>query len=327
MARAKSCWGFVYLQLPAFNFIALHYSYFIGVCIVSSVIFWGSSTPPRSVTYADSLFLSVSAMTGAGLNTVNLSQLNTFQQFILFSLIMLGSAILVSSAVVHVRRLAFESRFYHVIEDKRKESKSRRNSGLFKGNHNRSSMYEDGQRSNGSGPVLGDIQPAEMVESHEHPHVHNQFSVGEVQQSDIESLELPRASHIISFRLPANSSAPFTSQLHKRMIPKTDTRDDRDDRIQINDTAASACSVPPTLLGTDKYFESEGFIGRNSQFYSLTYAERERLGGVEYRAIKLLEIIVPLYFVLWQLLGCIGLGAWITYNDAVVTLDNGLNPW
>ena len=43
-------------------------------------------------------------MTEAGLNTVNLSELNTFQQFILFLLIMLGSAILVSIAVLQVRQ-------------------------------------------------------------------------------------------------------------------------------------------------------------------------------------------------------------------------------
>ncbi|MCJ1398338.1 hypothetical protein MMC11_001536 [Xylographa trunciseda] len=79
--------------------------------------------------------------------------------------------------------------------------------------------------------------------------------------------------------------------------------------------------------GTQKYFKSGGTIGRNSQFYSLTAAERERLGGVEYRAIMLLEIIVPAYFVLWQLFGCIGLGAWIALNAADTTSQNGLNSW
>lgn len=42
-------------------------------------------------------------MTEAGLNTINLSELNTFQQFILFFLIMIGSAILMSIAVLKVR--------------------------------------------------------------------------------------------------------------------------------------------------------------------------------------------------------------------------------
>ena len=83
----------VQAHLPRVRFLTLHYAYFIAVCLISSVIFWVSSTPFRSVSYVDSLFFTVSAMTLAGLNTVNLSTLNTFQQTLLFVLIMLGSAV------------------------------------------------------------------------------------------------------------------------------------------------------------------------------------------------------------------------------------------
>jgi Trk-type K+ transport system membrane component len=48
---------------------------------------------------------------------------------------------------------------------------------------------------------------------------------------------------------------------------------------------------------------------------------------VEYKAVSLLAIIVPLYFALWQLLGCLGLGAYIANRRADTTLQNGLNPW
>lgn len=59
--------------LPPFNFLTLHYVYFIATCMVSSVIFYLTSTPWRSVAYVDAVFLCVSAMTGAGLNTVGSS--------------------------------------------------------------------------------------------------------------------------------------------------------------------------------------------------------------------------------------------------------------
>lgn len=59
--------------VPPFNFITLHYAYFIVTSLVCSVIFWGVSNPLRSVSYADALFMCVSAITGAGLNTVCLS--------------------------------------------------------------------------------------------------------------------------------------------------------------------------------------------------------------------------------------------------------------
>lgn len=68
-------------------------------------------------------------------------------------------------------------------------------------------------------------------------------------------------------------------------------------------------------------------IGRNGQFYNLTVQEREYLGGVEYRAVKLLIVTVTMYFVLWQLLGAITLGSWIAVNDPSAAKVNMQNPW
>lgn len=72
---------------------------------------------------------------------------------------------------------------------------------------------------------------------------------------------------------------------------------------------------------------SGGFVGRNSQFSNLSLAEREKIGGVEYRAVTYLAVIVPLYFLLWQLLGCIGLGAYVASKRASTTEINAENPW
>jgi hypothetical protein len=73
--------------LPPLNFITVHYTYFLATCLVTSLIFYGCSDPKFSIGYTDSLFLVVSAMTEAGLNTVNLSQMTTGQQFLLWFLI------------------------------------------------------------------------------------------------------------------------------------------------------------------------------------------------------------------------------------------------
>jgi hypothetical protein len=98
-------------HLPAFNFLHIHYIYFILTSLITGSIFWAISTPAQSVPYVDSLLFSVSAMTEAGLNTVNLSELNAVQQVILFILILIGSSIWVSAWVVGVRRRAFAGRF------------------------------------------------------------------------------------------------------------------------------------------------------------------------------------------------------------------------
>lgn len=68
-------------------------------------------------------------------------------------------------------------------------------------------------------------------------------------------------------------------------------------------------------------------VGRNGQFHNLTAREREYLGGVEYRAIKLLIVTVTVYFFLWQLLGAIALGAWIAVNNPSAARENAQNPW
>lgn len=44
---------------------------------------------------------------------MDLSTLNTFQQVILFVLLILGSAILISSTVLIIRKRAFEAKFKH----------------------------------------------------------------------------------------------------------------------------------------------------------------------------------------------------------------------
>jgi hypothetical protein len=80
----------------------------------------------------------------------------------------------------------------------------------------------------------------------------------------------------------------------------------------------------PKTGSIDKYLKTiDGYIGRNSQFHNLTEKERRKLGGIEYDAICLLSYVVPTYFVLWQLLGALGVGAWFQANASGVTLQNG----
>ena len=79
--------------------------------------------------------------------------------------------------------------------------------------------------------------------------------------------------------------------------------------------------------GDDRHLNILHKLRRNSTFHNLTEAERLKLGGAEYRAVCFLAVIVPLYFFLWQLLGGLGVGAYLARNKAAVTESNGLNPW
>ncbi|KAJ5751980.1 hypothetical protein N7520_008897 [Penicillium odoratum] len=76
---------------------------------------------------------------------------------------------------------------------------------------------------------------------------------------------------------------------------------------------------------------SHATLGRNSNFGNLTTEDRERLGGIEYRALKLLLKIVTGYFVGLHLFGAICLVGWIwhanpKYRDYLAECGQG-NTW
>jgi hypothetical protein len=67
--------------------------------------------------------------------------------------------------------------------------------------------------------------------------------------------------------------------------------------------------------------------GHNSKFQGLTRESRMQLGGVEYRAIRLFSYVVPSYFILWQVLGCLGTSLYIGFQKGEATALNNTNPW
>jgi len=75
------------------------------------------------------------------------------------------------------------------------------------------------------------------------------------------------------------------------------------------------------------YIPESGFLARNSSFYDLSEADRIRLGGAEYKAIAFLSWVVPTYFFMWQLLGCLACGAYVNNYYANTTEENGINPF
>ncbi|KAK7408832.1 hypothetical protein QQX98_009018 [Neonectria punicea] len=225
---ARAAWQSQFLS--RLSFITSHYTYFIVVCMVSSLIFWGST---RAISYVDSLFLVVSAMTAAGLVTVNLSQATTGQQVILFLLIIFGSRIWISICIVHSRKRRFDKRFQDIVREARSRRRRR-------------------------------------------------------------SLSPPTVRRRPFPLLPPGVEATGSA------------------RNQEKDDELPYLSYTPT-------------IGRNASSVRLTSEQRDELGGIEYRALKLLLVLLLLYFFLWQLLGCIALGAWISNNKPA--LDNSPKPW
>jgi len=66
-------------------------------------------------------------------------------------------------------------------------------------------------------------------------------------------------------------------------------------------------------------------VGRNSAFVDLTEEQREELGGIEYRALKLLALVLVSYYVGFHLLGMICMLPWVVksqhYSEVVRAVD------
>ncbi|KAI0845470.1 TrkH-domain-containing protein [Daldinia vernicosa] len=327
--------------LPPLNFITIHYVYFIIVPLISSVVFWGSSNPRSSISYVDSLFLVTSAMTEAGLNTVNLSQMTTWQQVLLWLLIIIGSSIWVSIWTVLVRKHAFEARFEEIVRKERKRSLQRRNTSLnlLPITHRlrslgRSRTVQDSgeggpleQRPAINLPVISRPSDRRLVSAIVPPH---QESVVHTDGSFARPHSVATAEDVA----PA-SGAVGTEEGNTGALTATDHvlfADDLRSGARSTSIAPSGTTAQRHLSSTDTAVNPHSYlkgdkVGRNGQFHGLTREEREELGGTEYRALKLLSIVVPLYFFLWQFFGCISLGAWIANNLPGPALENAISPW
>ncbi|KAI1844058.1 hypothetical protein JX266_009731 [Neoarthrinium moseri] len=105
---------------PHFNFITVHYFIIIGMSILGSILIYAGGK--GDLAYIDALFFASGSNTQAGLNTVDVNLLNTYQQIVIFLCCMVTNPISINSGVVFLRLYWFEKRFQGLV----KEARSRR---------------------------------------------------------------------------------------------------------------------------------------------------------------------------------------------------------
>lgn len=308
-------------------------------------------------------------MTMTGMNTVNLSEINTFQQIILFFLLLLGSTIAVSIVVVFVRLKAFERRFETIVEEEKRKQKERGSlrrrmtfrsnstskktsydpdNGEVKGGYQRGApLAESGV--DGKDVEMGSkVSPVREDESHavdprHRPLTINTGTAHQVVQEEINDTlsALPtgmgrkRGVSFAQYPTTPNTPAKIAPLARILSMQGVGARHDLPNHpIRISRPEALLSPVEghqerARLSDLIHHFSIDGIgiIGRNSNFSNLSIADRERLGGVEYRTLEILIVVVPLYFVAWQFFTAIGMGAWVANNGRNLTEGNGLNPW
>jgi hypothetical protein len=299
--------------LPPINFITLHYAYFILSCLFFALVFWGSGSPSSlQIGFLDSLYLSMSALTSTGMNTVNVSQMSTGQQIVLFIAMLLGHPILISLWTVLFRRHVFEKRFRAIVKAERlRRLRMGSSIGLATGITElltlarlRSATKSKTKSDDNHLPGLGSRMPASQPSPQ--PEI-------QIDDRDVERGLAPIAENAPLPQTPGARSAQnvgFLEPAH-RVRDSTLVGPDGDRSVEVRNFLE----------------EKRKNVGRNGEFFNLTLKEREYLGGVEYRAVEVLVVTVAAYFILWQLLGAISLGAWMAVNAPEIPGTNAQNAW
>ncbi|RKF58493.1 Low-affinity potassium transport protein [Golovinomyces cichoracearum] len=103
-----------------FSFITMHYILIIGAAVIGSICIFSAG----NVAYIDALIMATGAATQAGLNTVDLNRLNTWQQVVLYIVPMMMNPISINTSVVFLRLWWFEKKFQHVVQEARRKRPS-----------------------------------------------------------------------------------------------------------------------------------------------------------------------------------------------------------
>lgn len=322
-------WSAVRPYLPPVNFITMHHAYFIFLGLLFALVFWGASRPSRSVSFTDSLFLVESAFTGSGLNTINISELTTGQQVILALMMILGSPVLIGLFTIWFRAHIFERRFEDIVEAERSR---KRTTGAIVGMAGAMfgtpvlSAFRRGRQGRKRGG--GGLARRAGTWVHTRRAEADAFQLAAPKWSrDPEAAAVqargPLDPIVEGQRLGADGE-PVTSTSARPVSAYTQATKRRPF------SGGAADERPATADGFDFgafIRNNKKNIGRNGQFFDLTDEERERLGGVEYRSLRILFVIVGVYFVLLQVLGAIALGAWISVHGSSIAAVNSQNPW
>ena len=393
------------------------------MAILGSVIIFGLG----GIAYIDALFFACGSVTQSGLNTLNINDMNTGQQLILYLLAMVCNPIVIHSAVVFVRLYWFEKRFQHIVRDtktlRRTRSRSRTNtvareegrdipraemgvsgrdikvirndvSGTGKDdtakngnsltsssnerNSDNSEVHEpnssrsatiprDGEEGVRLPPQMSPDQHIAFLENQRHPKDSTTLRIPSPREYDqggqpealdedqpnnttsspIDGPQFQNIDDVVGQNNPMRRGItidePNITRNRERTnaFPRVGSRTATDDvapdfsqtglkkrRSTLSNLVRSSTTQEKDI-NPMPYLSYQPTIGRNSMFVGLTEEQRDELGGIEYRALKTLAIVLVTYFWAFHLLGVVCLVPWIyrTHWGSVVEQDGQGRVW
>lgn len=227
----------------------------------------------------------------------------------MFMLLIAGHAILISITVLIVRRRAFKKKFKGVLESRGLKHTTHGNVGTQSGE---AAVDVESLRKKQLAP------PATMAEGMQSPrndeHIHWADDGDAITLASMQTRQ--NQHHHRMFPMVGVGARPDLNNHPRDALPNTPNNDEKEEPRLTN-----------VLSGTLNDPTSEALVSRNSQFHGLTLEEREQLGGVEYKALCFLSVIVPLYWGMFLIIGIIGMGSWLEINHPDIPGRNGLSPF
>ncbi|KAH6675286.1 potassium transporter [Plectosphaerella plurivora] len=295
------------------NFITLHYVWIIFCSLLGLVVLY----PYGNISAIDAFFFGASASTESGLNSVDLKDLKTYQQLFVYFIPLITNVGFINAVVVAVRLFWFEKRLKNADprpttpeETKKVEATteeadlpqlkpvSRVNTG------NRITFAKDANEPPTSPRALYIPSPRDRDRG-------KSISIFgyDDEIKPVRSPEGGGPSGMVR-RRPFRQDSGSLSMA--RSVERAATSMFVLGSIaQIPERRPTSRSISRARSADLPYLSKEVTVGRNSQFNNLTAEDRERLGGIEYRALKLLLKVVFGYFFGLHILGTICLVPWI----------------
>ncbi|KLJ13157.1 hypothetical protein EMPG_09428 [Blastomyces silverae] len=328
---------------PPLNFITIHYAYIISLSISSLVVLY----PYGNLKAIDAYFFGASGCTESGLNTYDVKDLKTYQQLFIYVIPIISHLGFVNIAVVLVRlhwfkkrlnefapsqvqhRQDVEAKAFETPEDVRKYSSSNAVTDTTAPNVTSTSGNANGtdkSQAQPTKPTGTSISFAADVRGYDKSKA---LYVPPPQERDrgrpmVEVDEVFSDDDEIAKTNDSNARRRSLSARRRIMgssrIASTSTLERVASSIFVLEGRPSTSNKQPPLQPSlsqhlDLPLSSHATLGRNSQFRNLTAEDREKLGGIEYRSLKLLLKIVTAYFFGLHLFGGICLLGWILHSD------------
>ncbi|KAJ5899322.1 hypothetical protein N7495_004066 [Penicillium taxi] len=282
------------------NFLTIHYAYFILVSMIGSVIIYTTSKI-HSLHYVDALFISVSTITGTGLNVVDLSTLNVFQQVTLFALLLLGHAIPISGIILFFRSRMFRSILLDNARGRTGRQSAYKISALAVKTERKSEEKEYAIFTTYGSKNFCDKSVSKITSE-----VKEVFQVQTLQDEPISFL----ADEVIATIDPR----PTIEKYHQNQLKYSIKIDEK------HQNARAYLSSFATRLKSFMQHLSERVQSRRS-------IDCSDPCGLEYKAITFLSILVLLYFTTILLLGIVSIGCWLKFHRPDIALADEVSPF